>query len=123
MMTAIEYLRAKQRMTKKCTMICNECPFSINNNASGCFCLDFERNNAEKAIEIVENWAKQHPIKTFLTDFKEKYPNAPMDTNGTPNCCPHDLGYTDNADKDDCNMDCKDCWNRELEDDKNEETK
>lgn len=110
MMTALEYLKTKSRMTEACTINCNDCPLS-HMAEFGVSCIKLECDEAEKAIEIVEKWAKEHPVKTFLTDFLKKYPNSPMDTNGTPNCCPYDLGYTD---KKDCDWDCKKCWNREL---------
>ena len=35
-----------------------------------------ENENPEKAVEIVEQWAKDHPRKTYRDDFFEKFPNA-----------------------------------------------
>lgn len=122
MITALEYLKAKQRISKGCNIAaCGSCPLGSINNGLNVICSVLERKYPEKAIEIMEIWAKDHPIKTFLTDFLEKYPNAPMDADGMPNVCPSDLGYTDNEDKDDCDMSCQTCWNRELEEENNNE--
>ena len=43
-----------------------------------------ENENPEKAVEIVEQWAKDHPRKTYRDDFFEKFPDAPKDTRGYP---------------------------------------
>ena len=47
----------------------------------------------DELMSKVERWAEEHPRKTRLDDFKEKYPNAPLDGSGTPNLMPWDLGY------------------------------
>nr|DAH23225.1 MAG TPA: hypothetical protein [Caudoviricetes sp.] len=114
MMTALEYLKTMQRMTQNCNVDCLDCPLSCRNNKTSKSCTKFIGACPEKAIEIVENRAKEHPVKTFFTDFKEKYPNALLDIDETPLCCPHDLGYTDKADEENCDWDCKSCWNREF---------
>ena len=114
MMTALEFLKAKVRMTQNCNVDCLDCPLSYRNNKTGKSCTKFIITSPEKAIEVVENWAKEHPVKTFLSDFLEKYPNASMDADGMPNVCPIDLGYSDTPDKEFCGMDCKKCWNREF---------
>lgn len=115
MMTALEYLKLKSRMTCKNSAVCfADCPLSIKNNNFNTTCCTLECKYPEKAIKIVESWGKGHPFKTFLMDFKEKYPNAPLDDDEVPCVCPHDLGYTDKADKENCDWDCKKCWNREF---------
>ena len=45
-----------------------------------------ENENPEKAVEIVEQWAKDHPRKTYRDDFFEKFPNAPKTSTGYPFC-------------------------------------
>lgn len=50
---------------------------------------------------------------TMLQDFLEKFPNATLHDNGTPYCCPHDLGHKK---RDKCSLDdCVYCWNRPVE--------
>ena len=53
---------------------------------------------------------------TMLDDFKKKYPNAKLEEDGTPEFCPDQLDYTEEAGcpKKACGfyMDCDECWNR-----------
>ena len=104
------YFAEKQRMTKKhklnhggyaCKLNCADCPLSHLNNGSGdtMLCSDFERIYPEKAIAIVQKWSNTHPQKTYLTELLEKYPNALIGDDGTPEgLCPHYLGLKDNID-------------------------
>ena len=67
----------------------------------------------EKAIEIVQKWSDEHPVKTLLDDLKEKYPNYhACNKNGAPTFCPYRLGYEEK--KNCCVLTCKECWNRPL---------
>ena len=59
MMTALEFLKAKVRMTQDCNIDCLDCPLSYRNNKTGKSCTKFIITSPEKAIEIVENWAKE----------------------------------------------------------------
>lgn len=66
--------------------------------------------------EITE-WAKANPLKTYLEDFKEKFPNAPGGY--LPGGLCRNAVYTGQikccyADIDD--MSCLKCWNRPMED-------
>lgn len=65
--------------------------------------------------DITEMLQKEHPPKTMLQDFLEKYPDAPLNINGDyPECCPFMLGYK----KGDCikpRGTCVECWNRPVE--------
>lgn len=54
--------------------------------------------------------------KTILEDFKEKYQNAPLYSDGTPKMCVLALGYKAykycNTTVDE--MGCVECWNRKV---------
>lgn len=68
------------------------------------------------AIQIIEQYRKEHPIKTYLSDFLEKYLNAELKEDGTPkNICPSDLGFEDIDKKEHCCNRCVECWNQKLE--------
>lgn len=66
---------------------------------------------ADNADEIVDKWVQEHPVKTYVMDFFEKFPNAPRSSDGMPQTCwGHVYGdgrycYSD---------DCTECWNREM---------
>lgn len=112
------YFAEKLKMVKRtknglCEINCSNCPLSSNNNGEGLFCSDFEMYYPEKAVKAVQEWSDEHPPKTFLTEFLENYPNAPLDDDGAPKgVCPRALGLMD---IDDCDDNCIKCWNQPIE--------
>ena len=116
MISAAQYLKIKSHMTAMCYIDdCKNCPLDYTNNGLGLSCKLFEYKYPKEAVKIVEQWEKEHPIKTYLSDFLEKYPKANLGENGTPKgICPSDLGLED-IDKEgyDCSR-CVECWNQEL---------
>lgn len=115
-MTAVEYLREKARMTKadkegRCGIQCGMCGLKPTNSTISCHC--FELVYPEKAVSIVQKWTYEHPRKTILQDFLEKYPNAPKRKSGEPSICPESLGYRPEGTG--CHAGCYECWNRPLE--------
>lgn len=95
-----------KRMCKGYSLQCRECPFKID------FCQPaYFPDNAD---EIVDKWAAEHPVKTYVMDFFEKFPNAPRDSDGAPKTCwKHVYG-----DGKYCSSDaCTECWNREMKED------
>ena len=119
-MDAVKYFEEKRRMLNSlgrkrlhCEgVICLKCPLSSQNNKKGKDCKTLEIECPETAIEIVEKWSAENPLKTILQDFLEKYPNAKIGNDGTPIIYPCKLGYDE---KYECNGECIDCWNRPLE--------
>lgn len=95
-MTALEYFKEKNRMTKKCSIDCSDCPLSSEKNPTGFACGGLQRKYPEIAVDIVEKWSKEHPRKTFLQDLLEKYPKAELIHNKFPEICPYSLGYAEN---------------------------
>lgn len=61
----------------------------------------------------ITEWAEAHPVKTYLQDFKEKFPKANEDR--IPKWCCVEVIYKENRE---CNPDrnCEECWNRPMED-------
>ena len=68
-------------------------------------CDTFISKCPETAVEIVQKWSDEHPVKTRLDDLKEKHPNVPLDGDGLPNFTPSMLGYCW-----DC-LKCR-CWDK-----------
>ena len=123
-MDAVKYFEEKKRMldslgrTKgKCVGVeCSDCPFSHKNNGMELYCDGLEVLYPEQAIEIIEKWSQEHPQKTFLSDFLEKYPNAKLCENDAPyGTCPENLGYCEETYCEINKLDCVACWNRPLE--------
>nr|DAR47201.1 MAG TPA: antirestriction protein [Caudoviricetes sp.] len=87
---------------------CHECPLNDT-------CCDGSVSALpDSADEIVDEWASEHPIKTYLQDFSEKFPKAPKGEEGTPKICPHQI-YPEISADDRCPEDCLRCWNQEME--------
>ena len=109
-MNAIDYLKELNRMCNS-NLECPECPLFYVNNGRGLACSNFDKKRPEEAVEIVEKWSKEHPVKTIKDDFLEKYPNAKLREEGIPESCAKNLGY-----KTDCRYGyCVECWNTPLE--------
>lgn len=116
-MNAVEIIRQQARMCDEMES-CKVCP--IGQEATGQLCRYYRLDHPEKAAELIEKWAKEHPEKTRKQDFLEKYPNALLrESDDTPRCCPSALGYT----KDSCcptdergfAVSCTTCWNLPVE--------
>lgn len=118
-MELAEYMAMKKRMTEfnrvwGCLIDCRGCPLFFDNNGRKMDCRKFEVIYPEEAIAIVQKWADEHPPKTIMQDFFEKYPNAPKHDDGTPRLCAKYLGYEslNCALGDD---ECVKCWNQPME--------
>ena len=113
-METVEYFKTKRRMLKTdndgmCTINCSTCGLSKYNNGMNIGCCAFEYLCPEKAVAIVEQWAKEHPLRTYAKDFFEKFPDALKDHNGIPTSCKRNIygGI--------CGGGCLDCWNSQME--------
>ena len=106
-MDALKFLTELDRMCNSFRN-CEGCPFVDE----GCRSAP-TKEKAEDIISVVEKWSEEHPQKTRLDDFKEKYPHAPMSNKGFPEtCCAH-LGYCKDCDA--ALVDCKRCLTMPLE--------
>lgn len=94
---------------------CNDCELSIRNSSADANCGAYIKNSPQSAIAVLQSWSDAHPQKTYLSDFVEKHPKAPLRTDGTPRVCIKEVGYETKT----CceNIFCKDCWNTPLTED------
>ena len=114
-MDALKFLREVQRMHNYYTSIyhdCLKCP--IVDIPCRIPVTDWGDSVLNTFVERVEQWSKEHPLRTRLQDFREKYPNAPMEAAGTPAICCIDLGYRREA-CDPIKGSCVVCWNMPVE--------
>ena len=123
-MDAVKYFEEKKRMLNslgrtggECGGVrCSDCPFSHKNIGGELYCEELEILYPERAVEIIEKWSQEHPQKTFLSDFLEKYPKAKLCENDSPyGTCPENLGYCEETYCETNKLDCVACWNRPLE--------
>ena len=88
---------------------CERCPLSCKSYAP-----PYEL--PDNADEIVDEWVKEHPVKTYAMDFFKKFPDAPKGKDGTPIPCIKDM-YDVDKQLTECfkgNIDCLKCWNQEI---------
>lgn len=73
-MDAVEYVKTQYRLCRSKDS-CFECPLQDKEN---CCCIMDTIEYAEKAVKIVEQWAKGHPVKTRQSEFLKRFPNADL---------------------------------------------
>lgn len=118
-MDAVKFMKEFRRMCERVTD-CKNCPLGIMHiPESKNVCALNVFFNAEFSVKAIEQWSIEHPNKTRLQDFLEKYPEATFGTLDTedssyPDACCAFLGYCDcvsNGNKEDC----KKCWNEPVD--------
>lgn len=113
-MDAVKFLMEFNRMHQHydCEADSEGCP----RQREGCSLVDKRKPYFEKLVSDVEKWSKEHPQRTRLQDFREKYPDALMGEDGTPESCCKSLGYCKTC-KRNKDVGCTDCWNMPVEED------
>lgn len=115
-MDAVEFIRERNRMCKNFCW-CAECP------AHGVICGTIgEVNDAERLVQIVEEWSAAHPVKTRQSVFLEQWPEARVDKNGIPCICPANITENQRDEDGECANpmeNCNECrrefWTQEVE--------
>ena len=112
-MDAVEYVKELRRICKSHPAF-NVCPL----NSKFCYIANM-CEDAEKAVKIVEQWAKDHPVKTRQSEFLKMFPKAAK--NGRVlDFCPKDLDIDYMPPKRCENISCSACktgyWNEEVTD-------
>ena len=87
-----------------------DCPIVGNCPITSESITEIDIKDMEQAIR---KWAEAHPVKTYLQDFKEKFPKANEDR--IPKWCCVEVIYKENGECDP-GRNCVDCWNRPMED-------
>lgn len=71
-MDAVEFIKQVRRMGKQ---------------KGEAICFKLEEKDTE-IVEQVEQWAKEHPVKTRQSEFLKMFPNARIESDGMPSICP-----------------------------------
>ena len=74
-MDAVEFFKTVYRLCKN--QACEKCPIWEKGTCMAGVC-DYSVENIEKTISKVEQWAKEHPIKTRQSEFLKMFPNADL---------------------------------------------
>ena len=113
-MDAVEYLKNQGRMCKEIKN-CDNCSLGKAVDATNSFdCNDYGISYPEEAVAIVEQWAKEHPVKTYKDKLFELFPKMKELPIERVYCKLH-MFEGENCPKLDWNIeDCQACWNEEY---------
>ena len=111
----LNFKREYERMCKSYTKTCNGCSFEYKCDYRCLGVLEIE-NITQETIDLLQKWSDEHPRKTLLEDFLEKYPNATISKyEDIPCICAEDLGYKSDNELCETEDGCQKCWNRTLD--------
>lgn len=97
---------------------CMDCPLSESANPRRIPCCDYIPDYPAEASAIIDKWCAEHPQKTYLQDFLEKFPKAEKMGNGLPYISPCRL-YGEVFK---CTVrGCSGCWNAVMPDEADKE--
>lgn len=108
MMDAIEFVKQLRRMNEQ----------GVPKNRFIYPCAGQETDSPEEVVAEVEEWAKEHSVKTRQSEFLKHYPDARILAHGCLNVCPMNVfSDTDiNCNAQPC-IECKKAfWLAEVED-------
>lgn len=86
-MDAVEFVKTVNRLCKN--RHCDGCPVAKEGRCMVGFDY-YSVKNIEETISKVEQWAKDHPVKTRQSEFLKMFPNAVI-KNGTIAICPQNV--------------------------------
>ena len=95
-MDAVEFLRAKHRFCEyqrkknhsQNKGWCQDCPIFAVVEKHQCYTCDrFVDEKPVEAVQFVEEWAKEHPVKTRLSEFLKLCPNVSIQAGSCPSLC------------------------------------
>ena len=102
-MDAVEFIKQVRRMGKQ---------------KGEAICFKLEEIDTE-IVEQVEQWAKEHPVKTRQSEFLKLFPNASVGYNGTLVICPSQADTKAVAEcvrsERNCDKCKRDFWLKEIE--------
>ena len=93
-MDAVEFLKETKRYCEWCKnttqdgkkRLCDACYFEKLNNIFNLHSMAYG-----KFVETVEQWAKEHPVKTRQDEFFNQWPDAEIGYDGLPTVAPCQL--------------------------------
>ena len=124
-MDAVEFIVTRDRMCRSFNNRCRGCEIAnrMDGNES---CNDYIKRCPAEAVEIVERWTKEHPLKTRQSEFLKMFPRASMTADGIIAFCPDsmDSGFEcPRKTRDNIDPICGECrreyWLEEVDDDGN----
>ena len=129
-MDAVEYIKEAKRICKSrsvCKSVSGKCPLLDENGhctATADICAADIIEKTEKAVQIVGQWAKEHPVKTRQSELLKMFPKAAICDDVISMCpqfyCANFLGTNfqgyDPTNCANCDKCCRDYWLTEVTD-------
>lgn len=118
-MDAVEYTKTLRRLCES-QANCPECPLheTCEEDNYG-YCNGNASEYVEKSVHIVEQWAKDNPIKTRQSEFLRMFPKAEIKDDYLW-MCPKYINYDYNPEENCHEISCSDCkrkfWLTEVTD-------
>ena len=125
-MDAVEFLKEAKRYCEWCKnttqdgkkRLCDACYFEKLNNIFNLHSMAYC-----KFVEMVDQWAKEHPIKTRQSEFLKQWPDAEIGYDGLPTVAPCQLNIEllqcdsqeDCENRGVCDKCRRDFWLKEIE--------
>lgn len=107
-MDAVKYVKTLHRLCKS-QANCRECPLHENCEEDNyVYCNGNASEYVEKSVHIVEQWAKDNPIKTRQSEFLRMFPKAEMKDDYLW-MCPKYINYDYNPEENCHEISCSDC--------------
>lgn len=122
-MDAVEFFKTANRICEK-QRCCKECPIFYKDGRGCIVGVDDDAiKSIEKAVPKVEQWAKDHPVKTRQSEFLKMFPNAKI-YNDVIWLCPKYIGCDYRPERNCDEISCFDCkrkfWLAEVTDNGND---
>lgn len=116
-MDVVTFLKERNRMCKT-NVSCFGCPAHTLGASNSCKFAMENWTSPEQQINLVKEWAAEHPRKTRQSVFLEHWPNAKVDDTGVLCVYPCDVGH-DHPNCTHCKgIYCSDCrrkfWMKEV---------
>ena len=117
-MDAVEFLKQFNRMCKSYEEDgCKNCPSYEYN------CCENFNGQENDVVQIVEQWAKEHPVKTRQSEFLKQWPDVEIGDDGLPGIAPcqldvgliHSKSNKDCEKREVCDICRRDFWLKEVE--------
>ena len=118
-MEALEFLKEERRMCASFDAMCVKCPLG---DTGCCVIVGDTDRELENEVATVEQWAKEHPIKTRQSVFLKQWPETNIDDLGVLKVCPAPISASHRNAHGGCaniGVKCSDCrrefWTEEVE--------
>ena len=104
-MDAIEFVYEQARMCRS-SQSCGDCPIYTDLSCGLSNSRVCTKEQAQRVVQLVWDWAAEHPQETRLSKLLKQYPKAKAEIIKEYYSCPAYLGYSCPSPK----VSCKDCW-------------